>query len=199
MLDSNIIWWSVMVIVGTGVALCFALAVRIVLRGLAFLQVSTASGWNSDETAAAQFIGLLDEAATSMVVHDDGNKMEGSIYENEEVVDAVRRKLSDNRHFRLSCHFNFDASLRFTSELAGCDGVRIEVGNGTRPDDDIHYKIIDGGLKAHVSHHELDSRERWYKVIDCSGVPRRLLAHVTDVLLGRYKKHAMDLGVWVAP
>lgn len=199
MLDSNIIWWSVIIIVGTGVALCFALAVRIVYRGLAFLQVSTASGWNSDETAAAQFIGLLDEAETSMVVHDDGNEMKGSIYENAKVVDAVRQKLSDNRGFRLSCHFNFDASLRFTSELAGCDGVRIEVGNDARPEDDIHYKIIDGGRKAHVSHHELDSRERWYKVIDCSGVPRRLLAHVTDVLLRRYKKHAMDLGVWVAP
>lgn len=172
MLDSNIIWWSAMILVGASVIFCFLLSVRIVYRGLAFLQVSTASGWNSDETAVEQFIALLDEAKQSMVVHDDGNNMDGSIYHNKKIIDAVRRKLSENERFRLSCHFNFNDAVQFTTELGGCSRVQIEVGDGARPDDDVHYKIIDGGIKAHVSRHKVASRERRYKMIDCSGVPR---------------------------
>ena len=198
MLNSNIIWWSAMIFVGASVILCFLLSVRIIYRGLAFLQVSTASGWNSDETAVEQFIALLDEAKQSMVVHDDGNKMDGSIYQDKRVIDAVRRKLSENERFELSCHFNFDDAMQFTTELGGCDRVQIKVGGGVRPADDVHYKIIDGGLKAHVSRHEIASQERWYKMIDCSSVPRRSTARVTDFVLQPYKEHAMNLGIWVS-
>ena len=197
MLNNDIVWWVTIFVVSTGVILCVALAAIVVYRGWAFLQVSITSDWNSDETAVEHFVALLDEAKESMVVYDDGNKMEGSIYGNQEVIKAVRQKLLNNPGFRLSCYFNFNAAMPFTEQLGECHGVQIEVGQDDRPDDDVHYKIIDGGLKAHLSRHELASRDRRYRVIDCSSVPVRLKAHVTDVLLRRCKEHAMSLGIWV--
>ena len=195
--DSDIIWWFANIVVGTGVILCLVVAVRIIYRGWAFLQVSTTSDWNSDHTAVEHFVALLNEAEKNMVVYDDGNKMEGSIYESQEIVEAVRQKLSENPHFRLSCYFNFGDSTLFTEAFAGSPGVQIEVGQGDRPDDDVHYKIIDGGLKAHLSRHKLSSKKRRCKVIDCSNVPRRLMADVTGVLLQRYEDHATSRGIWV--
>ena len=197
MLASNVVWWSVSVVVGATVILCLVSAIRTIYRGWAFLQVSTTSDSNSDEAAVEQFITLLGEAERSMVVHDDGNKMDGSIYESEAVIDAVRQKLEKDQGFRLSCHFNFGGT-RFTKELGQCPAVRIKTGQGDRPADDVHYKIIDCGRKAHLSSHRFNSKERRYKVIDCGNVPRRLMAHVTDVLLGRYKDHARNLGIWLA-
>ena len=198
MFDGNVTWWLANIVVGVVVVLCLAVAVRIIYRGWAFLRVSTTSDWNSDETAVEHFVALLDEAKTSMVVHDDGNKMEGSIYENKDVIDAVRRKLSDEPDFQLSCHFNFDDTMPFTRELQGVRGIKIKTGQGDRSHDDVHYKIIDGGLKVYLSRHAVASKARRYKVIDCSSVPRRSMAHVTDVLLRSYKNHAMNLGIWVA-
>ena len=92
--------------------------------------------WNSNEMAASNFLTLLQDAKDSMVVHDDGNKMEGSIYQNQGVIDAVRTKLSENPRFRLSCHFNFDDAMPFTEALKGHPRVQIVTGDGERPDDD---------------------------------------------------------------
>ena len=192
---NDIIFWAVNAVVGTGAILCLVVAVMVLYRAWAFLQVSTEDGWNSDETAVAQFLALLQDAKESMVVYDDGNEMEGSIYQDERVIDAVRKKSSENPEFRLSCYFNFDAAMPFTKALEGQHGVRIVTGRGDRPDDD-HYKIIDGGLKAHISRHKVASRERRYRVIDCTRVPRRRRAHVADALLQPYKAHALNVGIW---
>ena len=152
--------------------------------------------WNSDKTAERNFLALLQEATESMVVYDDGNEMEGSIYQNRQVVDAVREKLSKNPGFRLSCYFNFDDAVLFTKELEQHPRVRIVTGHGDRPDDDVHYKIIDGGLKAHISRHEVASQERRYRMIDCTRVPKGRRTHVVDVLLEPYKAHASLVGTW---
>ena len=194
---NEIVWWVTIVVVGAGVIACVVVAAIVVYRGWAFLQVSTESDLNTDNTAVEHLVALLDEAKKSMVVYDDGNKMDGSIYENQEVINAVRQKLSNNPGFKLSCYFNFNDAILFTEELRECCGVQIKVGQGDRPDDDVHYKIIDGGLKAHLSRHELDSKVRRYRVIDCNSVPDRMKAHVSDVLLRRCKDHAMNHGTWV--
>ena len=97
---NDIIWWTVNVVVGAGVVLCLIVAVAILYRGWAFLQVSTVVGWNSDKTAAENFLALLQDGKESMVVYDDRNKMEGSIYRDNAVIDAVRLKLSENPNFR---------------------------------------------------------------------------------------------------
>ena len=193
---NEIIWWTINIVVGASVVLCLIVAITILYRGLAFLQVSTEVAWNSDETAASNFLALLQDATESMVVYDDGNRMKGSIYEDERIIAAVRKKLSENPQFRLSCYFNFNHEMPFTKAFRDHPHVRIVTGQGNRPSDDVHYKIIDKGLKAHISRHEFASQERRYRVIDCTRVPKRRRAYVADALLEPYKTHALKVGVW---
>lgn len=193
---NEVIWWTVNFVLGAGVVLCLIVAVAILYRGWAFLQVSTVVDWNSDKTAEENFLALLEDAKESMVVYDDGNKMEGSIYQDKAIIDAVHLKLSENPNFRLSCYFNFDDNMPFTEAFEEHPCVRVVAGRGDRPDGDIHYKIIDGGLKAHISRHEFASKERRYRVIDCTRVPRRWRAHVANVLLESHKAHALNVGIW---
>lgn len=68
----------------------------------------------------------------------------------------------------MSCYFNFDEDVLFTEVFKNNPCVRIVTGHGDRPDDDVHYKIIDGGLKAYISRHEVASPERRYRMIDCT-------------------------------
>lgn len=189
----DIIWLAV---VGSGAILCLAVAIAVLYRGWAFLKVSTVVDWNSDQTAVKNFLALLQDAKESMIVYDDGNKMEGSIYQDESVINAVRKKLSENPRFRLSCYFNFNDAMPFTEALERHPGVRVITGHGDRPDGDVHYKIIDSGLKAHISRHEVASQTRRYKVIDCTRVPSGQRARVADVLLQPYKAHALGVGIW---
>lgn len=195
-MPNDIIWWVVNCAVGAVVMLCLIAAIVILYRGLAFLRVSTEMDWNSDKTAVENFLGLLQDAKESMIVHDDGNKMEGSIYQDDQVIEAVRLKLSENPEFRLSCYFNFDDAMPFTKAFEEHPRVRIATGRGDRSDGAVHYKIIDGGLKAHVSRHKIASKERRYRVIDCTRVPKRHRARVADVLLDPYKAHAASVGAW---
>ena len=191
-MHNDIIWWLVTAFVGA----CAIASIAILYRGLGFLLVTTMTGRNSDKAAVENFLALLEDAKESMVVYDDGNRMEGSIYQNDRVIEAVHRKLSENPKFRLSCYFNVDDDVPFTRKLKHHERVRIVMGGGDRPDDDVHYKIIDGGVKAHISRHRFASKERRYKVIDCTRVPKRQRARVADVLLEPYKDHASSVGVW---
>lgn len=192
-MHNDVIWWVVNIFVGA----CAITAIVTLYRGWAFLWVTTMMDRNSDETAVEHFLTLLREAKESMVVHDDGNEMaDGSIYQNGEVIDAVRQKLSENPKFTLSCHFNYDDNMPFAEAFKDHERVRIVTGNGSRPKDDVHYKIIDGGVKAHISRHELSSKERRYRVIDCTRVPRVGRLHVMDVLLEPYKEHASSVRIW---
>lgn len=192
----DVIWWVVILFVGVSVVLCMIASVVILYRGWAYLRVTTVTGQNSDKTAAQNFLALLQDAEESMVVYDDGNKMDGSVYQDDKVIEAVHRKLSENPKFRLSCYFNVDDDMPFTRALEKHERVRIVTGSGERPEDDVHYKIIDGGIKAHLSRHKVASKGRRYRVIDCTKVPRRRLADVVDEVLGPYKTHASSVGVW---
>lgn len=82
---NDVIWWLVTAFVGA----CAITGIAILYRGLGFLLVTTMTGRNSDKAAVENFLALLEEAKESMVVYDDGNKMEGSIYQNDRVIEAV--------------------------------------------------------------------------------------------------------------
>ena len=180
----------------TVVSLCLIVAVRTLYRGWVILKVkTTTSGWNTDNVAAEHFMTLLHDAQERMVVYDDGNNMKGSIYKNDEIINAVRSKLEKQPGFELFCYFNCDDDLPFTEAFRQHDRAQIVTGTGERPDD-VHYKIIDSGRKAHLSRHELGSTERRYRVVDCTDVPKRSLEYATDVLLEPSKSHAKSKGMW---
>ena len=141
---------------------------------------------NDDDSVAGHFIELLDEAQTSMILYDDGNNMDGSVYNDPQVIDAVRRKLRGNPDFRLQCLFNCNEDVRFRTEFANDPQVEIRTRNDTDSGGGVHYKIIDRGMKAYLSRHERGSRERIYKIVDCTTVSKRHRSRVADSILGRH-------------
>ena len=142
---------------------------------------------NDDDRAVSSFTDLLEQAHSKMMIYDDGDDNDGSIYMKREVVEAVEKKLADKPNFKIRCYFNLDNNTLFRKAFNDADQVEIQVGTGERPDD-THYKIIDDGRMAYLSRHGLGSSERKFQIIDCTRVDESELEDMTDSLLGEYKR-----------
>lgn len=141
---------------------------------------------HDDASVARNFIRLLDEARASMIVYDDGNKMQGSLYNDQSVIDAVRSKLRADPAFELRCLFNSNEPMEFRTELAHERQVDIRTRRDPGRGSKIHYKIIDGGAKAYLSRHAREPSKRRFRIVDCTGVPKRHRRRVAKSLLGRH-------------
>ena len=170
-------------------AVCTAVMIKQTFIGLQRLKATIHDpSTNDDELAVGSFTDLLEEARLNMTVYDDGNDMEGSIYTKQEVVDAVKEKLSNVPSFTMRCYFNYDEKdILFRKTFDGEARVDIRTRKGARPDD-THYKIIDDGRMAYLSQHGHGSRQRKFQVVDCTRVSKFALKSVTDNILGEYKK-----------
>ena len=138
---------------------------------------------------------MLNEARESLIIYDDGDNSEGSLYNDRRVIEAVLEKLKDNPLFEVRCLFNCNDELLFRKELKGERQVDVRIRSNSAPEDGIHYKIIDGGSKAYLSRHALGSKQGRYKIVDCARVPPRYRSFVADSLSGMYKEdceHAFE-------
>ena len=150
--------------------------------------VESYSDSNSDEGAVSMFISLIRLAKERIEVFDDGNKMEGSIYESEDVVNELVRKLEENEQFEARFFFNADDELLLRRKLEDHERVEIYVGAGAgRPDNETHYKIIDNGLIAHLSNHVYGAGERTFEVLDCRNVLPDKFSKVAELKFGRLR------------
>ena len=166
---------------------CTVIIVWVLHRALLYLDVKvTPVQVNDDDSVVSNFIELLDEAHTSMILHDDGNNMDGSVYNDRRVIDAVRGKLRVNPDFKLQCLFNCNEDVRFRKEFANEPQVEIRTRTVTGSVGGVHYKIIDGGVKAYLSRHERGSRDRIYKIVDCTNVSKRHRSRIAEIVLGKY-------------
>lgn len=149
---------------------------------------------NDGTVTKEEFIRLLDQARDVMIVHDDGDKVADSIYDNREIIEKVRKKLDESTNFKIRCLFNYDnPDLLFRK--AALDLPRIEikvrksdsghVENGLRS----HYKVIDDGSQAYLSWHHTGSPERFYRTVDCSKVLRPVRKRVVQRALGGVLRH----------
>lgn len=126
---------------------------------------------NSNEAAERIFLDLLREAKDEIVMYDDGDTNEESLYQSEAVVEAIKNKIQENSRFRVDCVLNDrNGATRFERELDRKSAVRIRRrrDNPSR----IHYKIIDG-RKAYVSCHALGGTARNRTMIDCTNALSR--------------------------
>lgn len=147
---------------------------------------------NDDDSAVTNFIELLDEARTSMILYDDGNDMAGSVYNDSRVIDAVRSKLRFNPDFELRCLFNCDEGVKFRKEFTDEPQVEIRTRSDVGRERKVHYKIIDGGVKAYLSRHELGSIQRRFKIVDCTNVSKRHRSRVAGIVL---REHTEDFAM----
>ena len=173
---------------GGALAASTVAGVWILLRAFQFVYVSvTPVQVNDDDSVVTNFIDLLSEARTSMVVFDDGNDMDGSLYNDPRVIEAVRSKLRSKPDFQLQCLFNCDRDVKFRKELAHEQRVDIRTRIDVGDPGETHYKMIDGGVKAYLSPHALGSRKRKFKIVDCTTVSKRHRARVAEGVLGKHK------------
>ena len=148
---------------------------------IALTNVDVTGSDNDDEKAQTAFLDLLGEAREEMIVHDDGGPNEGSIYESDQVVEALKEKLDSHPKFEMKCLFSNPTPTKFTEHFRDHPRVRIVVRDKRSS---MHYKIIDDGRKAYVSSHKSGSSERNFKFIDCSDTLGSKYAR--DAALGDY-------------
>lgn len=156
-------------------------------RAVELLKVKTTEGVNDHEKARTAFRDLLAEADSDMILYDDGNSMEGSIYEDQAVVDAIRRKLDENPRFTMECMFSSPDETLFRKELGNEPRVTITRRKGGRSS--VHYKIIDGGRKAHVSRHALGEKRRRFKIVDATEANQRARNDALVDLFTDFREH----------
>ena len=139
------------------------------------LNVGVQSGGNDDDAATQMFLRVLRTAEKTLHVHDDGDKGNGSIYDDDDVVQAVRRQLEDRPELQIRCLFNDKADLKLVRELRAeyPDRFTVYYLSGPRPIGDVHYKIADGGVMGYLSSHEHGQPERNFKLLDCSAAKPR--------------------------
>lgn len=157
----------------SGVAVVMVCVV-IVWRAQAFLSVGVTRGVNDNDTAVSMFICLVNKVENEMIIHDDGDNTEDSIYNNDNAIEAVRKRLREHKDLTIKCFFNEKEEIKMVSlgkQFPGRFVVRYR--QGERPDYDIHYKIIDG-RKGYLSVHDPGGRSRKYEMVDCTDSPQRV-------------------------
>ena len=123
---------------------------------------------NSNEEAAILFITLVRKTKHQMLIHDDGDNSERSIYNDDDVMNAIRERVKQRPRLRIECLFNDKDQHLKLEKLADGEcrrNILISYLGGDRPEPDIHYKVVDKGRLVHVSHHEHGADERAYTLL----------------------------------
>ena len=125
---------------------------------------------NDNKDAIRHFLAVLDRAERELLVHDDGDdKADDSLYDDEDAIEAVRKRLQACPSLKIRCLLNFNASVKMASLSEEFDD-RFQVRYlHQRPVDDLHFKIADGGEMAYLSSHEQGATERKGQVIEDMG------------------------------
>ncbi len=126
---------------------------------------------NNNESAVEEYLDLLGEAEREIVMYDDGDAADGSLYESQAVVEALRAKIADNPEFTVKCVLN-DQRRRTLFERKLGALTQVDIRPRRENQGRVHYKIIDG-RKAYVSRHGRGDICRARKIIDCTNSQRR--------------------------
>ena len=157
------------------------------------LKMDVQTGINDDDAAVLAFISVVSAAKDTLIVHDDGNKMDGTVYENKNAINAVLRQLNGQENLKVRFLFNEQESLEMVNELCSKfpERVTVRYRRGGRPpagDIDIHYKIADAGIMGHLSDHEHGQPERYFKLFDCSRNSPRSRKRVFGEYIERFER-----------
>ena len=151
---------------------------------------------NDDEIAIGSVLILLSRAKEQIELYDDGNKIDSSLYDDDDFIKKIKSKLEENKNFSVQCMFNYDEDLRFKEAFKNDPRVSIFVRRSQERPQDTHYKIIDGGRMAYLSEHVAGSDKRAYRVVDCSKVGKARLEKIDRLLFHDYRQDLSDFKRW---
>ena len=128
----------------------------------------TTKGINDDAKAKELFLKLVKAAKKQLVIYDDGDAKEGSIYEDEGVIKALEQRLDSFHDLKVQCLFNKPGDTLFVRTFQKHDQVDI----GTAAErSDTHFRIADSGTIGWISQHREDADHRPYEMHDFQNVP----------------------------
>ena len=133
---------------------------------------------NDNKDSIRHFLAVLDRAERELLVHDDGDdKADDSLYDDEDAIEAVRKRLQTCPSLKIRCLLNFNASVKMASLSDEFDD-RFQVRYlHQRPVDDLHFKIADGGKMAYLSGYPRGVPERKGQIIEDMGAPAFVRNH----------------------
>lgn len=68
---------------------------------------------NDNEDAIRRFLAVVDRAEHELLIHDDGDKTDGSLYDDEDTVEAVRERLRACPSLKMRCLLNSTRTSRW--------------------------------------------------------------------------------------
>ena len=155
--------WVVVAILAVG----FLISAYLIVSVQGDLRFREESGLNTDEQATEMFIDFVNQTRRQIDIHDDGNDFAGSMYNSQDVLDALRERIR-KRNIKVRCLFNDADQPLELLKLARSEEFRsrIEIWylNGGRQEPDTHYKIVDSGRLVHLSRHDHGASERGYRL-----------------------------------
>ena len=122
---------------------------------------------NNDEEAINNFLKQIETTKKGIQIFDDGDYMKNSIYNKDEVIEALKCKIKENSRFRLDIHFNEEEDKRKRLKIYklkdDCPkNISIKDGLSKKRNDDLHFKISDFGKYCYVSKHKRGEESRMY-------------------------------------
>ena len=127
---------------------------------------------NNDTLAATSFLELVDRADRRMIVHDDGDAIDRSIYNTHAVVDKVEARLREGG-FEIVFLFNSKerGNLELSRRLGDNPSVTILQAPLRDRDSDVHCRILDDADVVHLSRHRPGAETRNTKCLNLAKVP----------------------------
>lgn len=172
--------------------IAYTLTVVVVICSIALLVLHAGkmgtrrlTGLNDPDITKRYFLLLLDRAQKNMVVYDDGNDVEDSVYSDDDVLSAIDTKFEQQPEFRMRCLFNCPVPEPLRLKFA--QGSRLDArstGLGDRAPRDTHLKVIDNGRMAYLTRQDYNSMTRNYELVDCLTVAPWVLKRVARSELG---------------
>ena len=138
---------------------------------------------NDNSEAVARFTEALGYATRELLIHDDGDEIEGSLYNDDTAIQAVADRLNERPELKIRCLLNFNESVGM-AKLGDEFGKRFQVRYlHQRPFDDVHFKIADRGKWAYISTHRKGETQRDGEVCDGTRASERVRRHYVGDLL----------------
>ena len=169
----------VLTLIAVGIIAVVAFCIRATLLAHHLRGVLSLQGRNEPEVATANFVEAVGHAEKSLIIHDDGNNMADSLYNDPDAIEALINRMKEHEALRVKCWFNVESK----PELALVAAVRNEDHLATRFEIryrkptllglwrlswfDPHYKIADGEFGT-LSNHAFGSGQRRFRIEDCT-------------------------------
>lgn len=176
------------VLTALSVLLMLAPSVLFMYRAYQHCRVDVRTVTNDNSTAIAKFNEALRHAETELLIHDDGDHVKGTVYNDKATIQAVRDRLTEQTQLKIRCLLNFNEGVEMT-KLSKEFGPRFQVGYlHQRPTDDVHFKIADRGKWTYLSTHPKGSIERDGEIRDGTHADKYARRYYVSELLEAFEE-----------